>query len=68
MQTKAPVLTEVPGRWEIVDVELDAPREHEVLIRTSAAKLHGRRWRVKRCRQDDPDRRRAIVGSPNEER
>jgi hypothetical protein len=23
MQTRAAVLTEVPGRWEVVDVELD---------------------------------------------
>ena len=44
MQTRAAVLTEVPGRWEIVDVELDAPREHEVLIRMVASGL---------CHSDD---------------
>ena len=44
MQTRAAVLAEVPGKWEVVDVELDAPREHEVLIRMVASGL---------CHSDD---------------
>lgn len=44
MQTRSAVLTEVPGRWEIVDIELDPPRAHEVLVRMVASGL---------CHSDD---------------
>jgi S-(hydroxymethyl)glutathione dehydrogenase/alcohol dehydrogenase len=36
---KAAVQFEVPGRLEIVDVEIDAPMSHEVLVRTVASGL-----------------------------
>ena len=36
---KAAVQFEVPGRLEIVDVDIDAPQPHEVLIRTVASGL-----------------------------
>lgn len=36
---KAAVQFEVPGKLEIVDVEIDQPRAHEVLIRTVASGL-----------------------------
>ena len=41
MQTRAALLRQVPGEWEVCDVELDEPREHEVLVRMGAA--HGGR-------------------------
>ena len=44
MQTKAALLREVPGRWEIHTVELDEPRHHEILVRIVAAGL---------CHSDD---------------
>jgi S-(hydroxymethyl)glutathione dehydrogenase/alcohol dehydrogenase len=44
MKTRAAVLTEVPGKWEIHNVELDPPREHEVLVRMVACGL---------CHSDD---------------
>ena len=36
---KAAVQFEVPGKLEIVDIEIDRPRSHEVLIRTIASGL-----------------------------
>ncbi len=44
MQTRAALLRQVPGGWEVCDVELDEPREHEVLVRMGAAGL---------CHSDD---------------
>jgi S-(hydroxymethyl)glutathione dehydrogenase/alcohol dehydrogenase len=44
MQTRAALLTEVPGQWEIHTVELDPPRDHEILVRIVAAGL---------CHSDD---------------
>jgi NADPH:quinone reductase-like Zn-dependent oxidoreductase len=44
VQTRAALLRQVPGEWEVCDVELDEPREHEVLVRMSAAGL---------CHSDD---------------
>lgn len=44
MQTRAAILREVPGKWEIHTVELDPPREHEVLVRIVASGL---------CHSDD---------------
>jgi NDMA-dependent alcohol dehydrogenase len=44
MQTKAALLREVPGRWEVHTVELDEPRANEVLVRIVAAGL---------CHSDD---------------
>lgn len=44
MQTRAALLRQVPGEWEVYDVELDEPREHEVLVRMGAAGL---------CHSDD---------------
>lgn len=44
MQTKAAVLREQPGKWEIANVDLDPPRQDELLIRMAAAGL---------CHSDD---------------
>jgi NDMA-dependent alcohol dehydrogenase len=44
MQTKAALLREVPGKWEVHTVELDPPGAHEVLVRIVAAGL---------CHSDD---------------
>jgi S-(hydroxymethyl)glutathione dehydrogenase/alcohol dehydrogenase len=44
MRTRAALLRQVPGEWEVCDVELDEPREHEVLVRMGAAGL---------CHSDD---------------
>lgn len=39
MKSRAAVLFESPGRWEVVDVEVGAPKDHEVLVRMVAAGL-----------------------------
>jgi S-(hydroxymethyl)glutathione dehydrogenase/alcohol dehydrogenase len=39
MKSRAAVLFEIPGRYEIVDVDLDEPKEHEVLVRYVASGL-----------------------------
>jgi NDMA-dependent alcohol dehydrogenase len=39
MRAKAALLTRVPGKWEICDVEVDDPRDHEVLVRLVATGL-----------------------------
>jgi S-(hydroxymethyl)glutathione dehydrogenase/alcohol dehydrogenase len=44
MQTRAAVLKEVPGKWEVHTVELDPPKAHEVLVRIVASGL---------CHSDD---------------
>ena len=44
METRAAVLKAVPGKWEVETVELDPPRDHEVLVRIVAAGL---------CHSDD---------------
>jgi S-(hydroxymethyl)glutathione dehydrogenase/alcohol dehydrogenase len=44
MKTKAAILLEQPGRWEIAEVDLDPPRPGELLIRMAAAGL---------CHSDD---------------
>jgi S-(hydroxymethyl)glutathione dehydrogenase/alcohol dehydrogenase len=44
METRAAVLHEVPGKWEVHTVELDPPRDHEVLVRMVATGL---------CHSDD---------------
>ncbi|MGA7833776.1 MAG: NDMA-dependent alcohol dehydrogenase, partial [Acidimicrobiales bacterium] len=44
MKTKAALLLEVPGAWHVEDVELDEPRDHEVLVRMVASGL---------CHSDD---------------
>jgi NDMA-dependent alcohol dehydrogenase len=44
MRTTAAVLREQPGQWEVTDVDLDAPRQGELLIRMAAAGL---------CHSDD---------------
>jgi S-(hydroxymethyl)glutathione dehydrogenase/alcohol dehydrogenase len=44
MKTKAAILTQQPGRWEIAEVDLDPPRTGELLIRMAAAGL---------CHSDD---------------
>jgi NDMA-dependent alcohol dehydrogenase len=44
MQTRAAVLFEQPGKWQISDVELEPPRQGELLIRMAAAGL---------CHSDD---------------
>jgi NDMA-dependent alcohol dehydrogenase len=56
MQTRAAVLFESPGRWEVTGVELDEPQPGEVLVQLAAAGL---------CHSDDHaatgDRRPAIL-------
>jgi S-(hydroxymethyl)glutathione dehydrogenase/alcohol dehydrogenase len=44
LKIKAALLLEQPGEWEIHDVDLDGPKEHEVLVRTVASGL---------CHSDD---------------
>src|SRR5947209_3016106 len=44
MQTRAAVLMEQPGKWEVIDAEVDDPKDHEVLVRVAAAGL---------CHSDD---------------
>jgi len=44
MQTTAAVLRQSPGEWEVCTVELDPPKEHEVLVRLVASGL---------CHSDD---------------
>src|SRR5271165_2142331 len=44
MQTRAAILREAPGAWEVHTVELDPPKDHEVLVRIVAAGL---------CHSDD---------------
>jgi NDMA-dependent alcohol dehydrogenase len=39
MQVKAALLFDSPGKWEVCDVELDEPHEHEVLVRMVASGL-----------------------------
>lgn len=39
MDTRAALLTSVPGSWEVHTVVLDPPREHEVLVRMVASCL-----------------------------
>jgi NDMA-dependent alcohol dehydrogenase len=44
MRTKAAVLFDQPGKWEVAEVELEPPRQNELLIRMVAAGL---------CHSDD---------------
>jgi S-(hydroxymethyl)glutathione dehydrogenase/alcohol dehydrogenase len=44
METRAALLKEVPGKWEVQTVELDPPRDREVPVRIVAAGL---------CHSDD---------------
>ncbi|KAA9156754.1 NDMA-dependent alcohol dehydrogenase [Amycolatopsis acidicola] len=44
MRSKAALLREVPGKWEVTDVEIDDPREREVLVHFHATGL---------CHSDD---------------
>ena len=39
MRSRAAVLFDSPGRYEVVDVQVDDPREHEVLVRYVASGL-----------------------------
>ncbi len=44
IKTKAALLMEQPGTWEVMEVDLEEPRDHEVLVRMVAAGL---------CHSDD---------------
>ena len=44
MKTRAAMLMEQPGKWEVVEADLDGPRDHEVLVRMVATGL---------CHSDD---------------
>ena len=44
MLTKAAVLFEAPGKWEVAELELEGPRQNELLIKMVAAGL---------CHSDD---------------
>jgi NDMA-dependent alcohol dehydrogenase len=44
MKTRAAILREQPGKWEVVEAEVDEPKEHEVRVRMVAAGL---------CHSDD---------------
>jgi Zn-dependent alcohol dehydrogenase len=54
MKTKAAVLFEQPGKWEVVEVDLDSPKAFEVLVEFTACGLFhpgvapGRRGRRRR--------------------
>lgn len=39
MKSRAALLMEVPGKWEVVEVDVDEPREREVLLRYAATGL-----------------------------
>ena len=39
MKSQAALLTEVPGKWEVVDVDVDEPRANEVLLHYAATGL-----------------------------
>jgi NDMA-dependent alcohol dehydrogenase len=39
MKTKAALLLETPGPWHVEEVDLDGPRDHEVLVRLAASGL-----------------------------
>jgi NDMA-dependent alcohol dehydrogenase len=41
MKSRAAVMFEIPGRFEVVDIEVDEPKEHEVLVRYTASGLCG---------------------------
>jgi NDMA-dependent alcohol dehydrogenase len=44
MKTRAALLWSQPGKWEVTDVDLDEPKQHEVLVKMMAAGL---------CHSDD---------------
>jgi S-(hydroxymethyl)glutathione dehydrogenase/alcohol dehydrogenase len=44
MKTRAALLMQQPGKWEVVDADLDDPKDHEVLVRMVASGL---------CHSDD---------------
>ena len=44
MRSRAALLMEQPGKWQVVDVEVDEPEDHEVLVRMVASGL---------CHSDD---------------
>jgi len=44
MKTRGAVVTKSPGKWEIVDIDLDEPRQGELLIKMAASGL---------CHSDD---------------
>lgn len=44
MRTRAAALLEQPGKWQVIDIDVDEPAEHEVLVRFVAAGL---------CHSDD---------------
>jgi NDMA-dependent alcohol dehydrogenase len=44
MKSRAAVLWEAPGKWDIVEVDVDEPQDHEVLVRYVSAGL---------CHSDD---------------
>ena len=44
MRTRAAVLFEQPGTWQVVDAQVDDPKDHEVLVRLVASGL---------CHSDD---------------
>lgn len=44
MKTKAALLREQPGKWEVTEVDVDGPQEHEVLVQLVASGL---------CHSDD---------------
>ncbi|MGO8860148.1 MAG: NDMA-dependent alcohol dehydrogenase [Acidimicrobiales bacterium] len=39
MKSRAALLFESPGRWEVCDVDVDPPKDHEVLVRMTASGL-----------------------------
>src|ERR1700730_5303549 len=39
MKTQAALLLQSPGRWEVCEVEVDPPKDHEVLVRMVASGL-----------------------------
>ena len=44
MKTRGAIMRSAPGKWEVVDMEFDDPRQGELLIRMTASGL---------CHSDD---------------
>jgi Zn-dependent alcohol dehydrogenase len=44
MKTRAAILMQQPGTWEVVEADLDEPKDHEVLVRIVASGM---------CHSDD---------------
>ena len=53
MKTKTAIMRQSPGEWEVVEVDLEPPRQGEVLLKMYASGL---------CHSDDRD---GLIADPN---